>query len=132
MLLSARFLSQVASVNSWNYTDSAQWTQGDTVTVYLQLVDMTQDKAVQGFVPAGRRYVPATGATLSVTLVNVNQAVQITRLATQPYTSDGSIWKFTVLASDAISGTCDVKLSLNENGTITSGVAKAGALINGQ
>lgn len=132
MLLSARFLTQVSSVNAWNYADNAQWTQGDTVTVYLQLVDLTLDKAVQGFVPAGRRYVPASGATLTVTLANIDQAVQVTRFATQPYSNDGSIWKFTVLPSDAISGTCDVKLSLNESGVITAGVAKAGVLINGQ
>lgn len=131
MLLSARFLNQVASVNSFEYADNAQWTAGDTVTLYFQLADLTLDRPSGGYFPAGRRYMPASGATLNVTLANVDTAVQLVRAATQPYpTTDPSIWSVSVLATDLIRGTCDLVLNLREGSTLTSGRVVAGVLIS--
>lgn len=131
MLLSARILSQISSVNSFEYADNAQWNAGDTVTLTIQLVDMTQNPASQGFYPAGIRYMAATGATLSVTLTNIDSAVQIQRYATQPYAQDPSIWQISILPSDAIRGTCDLVINLNESGKVTAGRVKAAVLIGG-
>lgn len=132
MLLSARILNQVTSVNAWQYADQAQWTAGDTVSLFIQLIDLTQDRAVKGYNPAGRRYMPASGATLNLTLANIDQSVQLSRAAVQAYpTSDPSIWRLSVLATDAIKGTCTIQLSLNEGGVITSGSVKAAVLIAG-
>jgi len=130
MLLSARFLNQVSSVNVFDYVDSAQWTAGDTVSLYIQLVDLSVNLPSKGYFPAGKRYMPAVGATLSVTLSNINDAVQLVRSAVQPYpTTDPSIWRIDILSSDTIRGTCDVVLALSEGANKTSGRISSGVLI---
>jgi len=130
MLLSARFLNQVSSVNSFEYASNAQWTAGDTVSLYIQLVDLTLDRAVQGYMPAGRRYMPADGATLQVTLTNIDDAVQIQRFAVQPFANDPSIWRVDILSTDPIQGTCDVLLALVEGSNKTNGRVVGGVLIS--
>lgn len=131
MLLSARILTDVSGVNSFSYANQAEWTAGDTVTLYLQLVDLTKDKALEGFVPGGRRFVPVSGATLRVTLTNIDDAKAITRSASQAYASlDGSIWAVSILASDTIQGTCDLVLALTQGGVVTTGRAPAAVAIH--
>jgi hypothetical protein len=132
MVLSARILNNVASANSFDWADQAEFTQGDTVDIYFQLIDTTVDKAVKGFVPGGRRYIPAAGATLSVKLDNIDDAVALTRSATQPFSGDLSIWKLTILATDAIVGTCALALTLTEGAKVTRGRAEAAVLIHSQ
>lgn len=127
MLLSARMLNAVANVNTFEYASQAQWNQGDTLNVYFQLVDASLDRNAS---PSGRRYMPASGATLSVTLTNIDDDVQITRAATQAFpTSDPSIWYVSVLATDTISGTVGLKLALNQGGVITNGYLQSAILI---
>lgn len=121
MLLSARILQDVQSVNSFRYSQAAQLSQGDTATIYIQLVDASLDRAMEGYNPAGRRYIPASGATLAVTLPSLNQLKQISgRAASQPFPGDLSIWSFTILSTDIIRGTVGLQLALNEGGKITS------------
>ena len=124
MLLSARPLKDVTSVNSFEPATELEWTEGDTVDVYFQLIDSQLDKPEQGFSPAGRRYVPAAGATLSCVLENIDDAKQLTRLATQPFANDGSIWKLSILGTDVIRGTPQLRLTLTEAGKVTRGIAK--------
>lgn len=132
MVLSARILNDVNGVNSFDYCNQAEWVAGDTVTLFFQLVDASKDRMEKGFVPAGRRFVPAAGATLSVTLTNIDDAKVVTRNAAQAYsTLDGSIWSVSILSTDTISGTCDLVLSLNEGGRITRGRLVAAAAISG-
>lgn len=121
MLLSARMLNSVVSVNSWDYADAAEFTQGDTLDVYFQLVDSSKDRPIQQFKPAGRRYMPASGAILTIRFDNLDDNVAISRSAVQAFpTSDPSIWKVTVLSSDSsLRGTCALNLSLNEAGKLT-------------
>lgn len=130
MLLSARILTDVNGVNSFQYANQAEWTAGDTVTVYFQLVDLTKDRAEQGYVPAGRRYVPAAGATLQVTIANIDDAKQVKRTAAVAYSTDASIWSVPVLSTDLIQGTCDLSLTLTESGRVTTGRATAVIAIN--
>jgi hypothetical protein len=132
MLLSARMLQDVASVNSYELTEEVEFTQGDTVDIYFQLVDASLDKAVKGFVPSGRRYVPAAGATLSVKLDNIDDNIQVTRAASQPFANDSSIWKVSVLSTDRIIGTCAMVLTLTEAGKVTRGRIEAVVLIRSQ
>lgn len=132
MLLSARMLNNVASVNAFDWAENVEFTQGDQVDVYFQLIDASLDKAVKGYVPAGRRYMPAAGATLSVTIANIDDAVQIVRSASQPFANDPSIWKVSVLNSDKIVGTCALVLVLNESGKKTYGRLEAAVLVAGQ
>lgn len=124
MLLSARFLNDVANVNSFEYADEAQFTEGDPASVYFQLIDSSLDKPVQGFVPAGRRYMPPSGATLQCTVESLDNAKTIVRLATQPFANDPSIWKLDFLSSDKIRGTANILLKLTEGSVIRQGRIK--------
>jgi len=117
-------LKDVANVNVWEPDTQLSWTEGDQLTIYFQLVDMSVDKPDQGFNPPGRRYVPASGATLSVTLENIDQAKQLTRFAVQPFTGDGSIWSLSIMSTDVIRGTPQMRLTLTEGGVVTRGLAK--------
>lgn len=123
MLLSARMLTDVGGVNSFEIIDKAQFTQGDETTVYFQLIDASLDTAAKGFNPSGRRYMPAVGATLSVVLDNIDDAKKITRTATQPFAQDGSIWAVSIFSTDNIApGTISLKLTLTEGVKITRGI----------
>jgi hypothetical protein len=121
MLLTARPLINVSDVNSWEYADEVKFTQGDQVFVYFQLIDSQKDKTLK---MPGKRYVPATGATLLATLNSIDINKTYTKVATQPFPGDLSIWRIQVLASDTIVGTLSMKLVLTESGISTYGVVK--------
>lgn len=129
MLLSARFLQDVQGVNSWEPSSSLQWTEGDQLDMYFQLIDASLDRPEQGFYPSGRRYVPATGATLSCVIENIDDAKKITRLASQPFVNDGSIWKLSILGTDRIRGTPQMRITLTEGTKVTRGCIKLGLKI---
>ena len=131
MLLSARFLTDVASINSWEYADVIEFTEGDSITFYFQLIDLNKDKNIDGFVPAGKRYISASGAVLQCTIENLDDEKIITRNATLAFPSDDrSIWKITILTSDKIRGTANLRLKLTEGTTISSGLVKNGLRIH--
>jgi hypothetical protein len=129
MLLSARFLNDVANVNSFEYAQVGQFTKGEATSIYFQLIDESLDGALKGFAPAGRRYVPATGATLSVVVNSIDDAKKITRVATNPFPDDRSIWKLDFLATDTISGTATLQLTLTEGSVVRKGIVKNGLRI---
>jgi len=131
MKLSARILKDVNGVNSFRRADQAEFTAGDALTVYFQLIDTSLDRADEGFVPAGRRYVPAAGAALTVVLDHLDDARKITRVATQPYAQDTSIFAISILATDVLSGTVNLKLDLNEGGVHTYGMLQPALLVSG-
>lgn len=126
MLLSCRFLNKVADVNTFSYTNQLNFTQGDTTIVYLQLVDASVDLSTEGFNPPYRRYMPAAGATLQVTLDHINMAKKIVRFASQPFPLDPSIWSFPILSTDNLMGTVSLLLKLTEGGVVTYGTAIGG------
>lgn len=132
MLLSARVLRDVANVNSFDYADAFQFTEGDATVLYIQLCDMTVETAKEGFSPPGRRYMPAVAATLSVIIENIDTAKKITRSATQPFSQDASIWSIPILATDAIRGTSNLRLVLTESGVVTRGTVKNAISVQGQ
>lgn len=126
MLLSADFLKDVCDVNSFEYASNMEWTENDVLTLTMQLMDASLDTASQGYFPPGRRYVPAAGSTLSVIIENIDDAKKITRLATQPYAQDGSVWQLQIFATDKIRGTPQIRLVLTEPSKTTYGIIKAG------
>lgn len=132
MLLSARMLKDVASVNSFESDTQLSWTEGDVVTIYFQLIDLSLDRSDQGFMPAGRRYVPAAGATLSVVFENIDTAKTLTRVATQPFANDGSVWSISILAADTIRGTPQMRMTLTEGSKVTRGLVKNALKIHSQ
>lgn len=124
MLLSIRMLNGVGSVNNFEYVSSVEFTEGDAPTIYFQLVDMSVDKLLR---PAGRRYMPASGATLQCVIKNIENFDpthdhSITRYATQPYAADPSIWQLVLMPTDRIRGTCSISLLLTEGMVITRGL----------
>jgi hypothetical protein len=130
MLLSARPLQDVASVNSFEASTQHSFTNGDSLTLYFMLIDTTLDTTAHGYNPAGRRFIPATGSSLQLILENVDDAKKITRYATQPFPGDGSIWALDILASDKIKGTPQMRMVLTQPGPIiTRGVLKNGIKI---
>lgn len=131
MILSARILENVSGVNSFSYANQAAFTEGDTPVIYFQLVDASQDRPEKGFVPSGRRFVPANGALLTVSLGSIDDARKISRLATQPFANDPSIWAFQVLTTDKIRGTVNMNLSLNQGGVLTKGQIQAAVAVQG-
>lgn len=115
MLLGVQILKDVQSVNSFEDVPVAEWTAGDTNTVYFQLMDLTQ----------GIRYIPATGATLSCVAENLDLNKQITRFAAQPFSADDrSIWSLQFLPSDKLQGTANLRITLTEGSVIHHGIAK--------
>jgi hypothetical protein len=136
MLLACRFLADVANVNSFDgVASSISMNAGDTQALYFQLVDTSVDRKDQGFNPPGRRYIPASGATVSVTFTNtdtgpdvcvtefggsrINPSVQATliRSASNPFAQDTSIWKVQLLGTDSLKGTVNVAVTLTEPGS---------------
>ena len=80
--------------------------------------------ASEGWNPPGRRYMPASGATLQVTFLSLDSNKQVARTATQPFpTSDPSIWRVQMLSTDGLVGTVNVLLTLTEGIMVTRGSA---------
>jgi hypothetical protein len=140
MLLSARPLDNVANVNIFTYVDVLRFTEGDVPTLYIQLVDLSQDRLGEGFKPTGRRYIPAiTGTdpdfvapTLEITISSIDDAKKIIRFATQPYSQDGSIWALTLFDTDKLRGTADMLLKLTEGTKVTRGVLRQALAVEPQ
>jgi hypothetical protein len=124
MLLSARPLVDLNGINSWE--PSTQWlmTEGDSTTLAMQLIDASLDRPDQGFMPSGRRHIPEPNATLVVMIENIDDNRRVQRIATQPYPQDGSIWTVTVLATDPIRGSPQVRLTLTEGSKVTRGLLR--------
>lgn len=104
MILSARFLDNYVDVNTFDYASqltiytSYPPSFGQTVTLKIQLLDMSKDKVTAGFSPAGRRYVSFGGTgypKLDVMLTNINQANGCSYSAVQD-SQDKSIWTITI------------------------------------
>lgn len=123
MLLGATILKNVQSVNSFQTAPQITIRQGNATTIYFRLVDLEQtDQYGQPL-----RYIPASGSTLTASINALNQDNVISRLASQPYSSDDrSIWALTILSTDIVSqGNFDVALyesSVTKTTTILNGV----------
>lgn len=111
MQLSARLLNDVSGVNSFLYADYLGITESDTVTVYLQLVDLSVETQLS---PAGRRYMPVASSTLSVVMRSNDTGAMVTKTATQPFLQDPSIWSFSLTTTETLPGTDSLKLTLSE------------------
>ncbi len=114
MLLSARPLENVIGVNDYEVVSTISFVEGDVVSLFFQLIDLVKDRPEQGFIPAGRRYMPVIGATLQITFDNIDDAKIVIKVATQPFTQDASIWRVDVMATDTVKGTVNAKLLLTE------------------
>ena len=120
MLLSAKILNNVANVNTFDISAQTTFTEGDLPTIYLQLID-SQSKL--------SRYIPSTGATLVVTFKHVDNAKTFTKIATNPFPGDTSIWAFTFTSLDNVKGTINLQLTLTEGAVVTRGLVNTAILV---
>lgn len=98
MILKFKILSQASSVNSFYEVDTHKIVNGNATSIFFRLIqdrsEINQDAL---------RYIPESGAQVSVTFNHIDASKVITRVATQPYTQDTSIWKVDILATDQLS-----------------------------
>jgi hypothetical protein len=127
MKLDVRFLEDVGGLNAWRYAqNNPSFYEGDTVTIYLQVVDGGSDNGDQ----RPRRYMPAAGAVLTVDLDSVDSAKRVMRTLTQPFAQDPSIWRMDIASTDPFRGTVDLSFRLTEGAAIHSARVKAGLKIS--
>jgi hypothetical protein len=121
ILLSGRILLNCVDANSFDFSMENRFTEGDVGYIYFQLVDQNKDQDAR---PQGRRYAPAVGATLTVTIASPDSAKVITRSAAQPFVGDPSIWRMAIQTTDGLKGTYTLQLALVEGANTTRGVMK--------
>lgn len=116
MRLGARWLKDVGGPNIFQMSQAPEFYQGDVQTLYLMLVDEEAVVPANMTGPASRRYCPAAGAVLTVLLDSVDDAQQVTKILSQPFPGDASIWTLPIASADPVSGTVDLLITLNEGG----------------
>lgn len=116
MILGARLLTSVVSVNFFDFTTQVEAAGGDAFDVYFQFIDKEQHTSSEGYSPSGNRYMPTPGASVVTTVLNLDGARQFSRVATQPFAQDPSIWKVSFLSTDPLDGTGSFKVVLTEGG----------------
>ena len=91
MSLSCLLIKNYNNINSFSYQTEYTVRNGEANTLYFQLVDLDQNDL---------RYMPASGATLTVSFMGnvpvVYNAVQVNSAV------DPSLWSVTISASDTI------------------------------
>lgn len=120
MLLSARAIADAQSINGFRYATEVTLNRGDAGTFSFQLVDLDQMLPQHGYNPPGLRYIPADGATVTVQFQNLDAAKQFSRVATNPFPGDKSIFRVAILGSDPLDGTQSLKITLIEGAVVRS------------
>jgi len=110
-------LRDVSNVNDFRYATEIESVAGDATDLYFQLMDSDKRPTCQS---SGLRYMPPALSTLSVTFRNIDNAKVVTRYASQPFAQDPSIWKVSVLSTDPVAGTVNIKFVLTEPSGQTS------------
>jgi hypothetical protein len=108
MKLSVKFLKNVANVNSFQYASQWNISEGSAQVLYFQFVDKLKEDL---------RYMSQAVVIdeVAVTFLNIDEASEITKIATQAFPDDKSIWTIT-LASDEVPNPGAVKFSITEDG----------------
>jgi hypothetical protein len=118
-------LNNSSLLNSLAYLNQVIINPGETYTVYFQLVDLDQPRVANA---PGQRYIPVSGSTLSVQLNSINQANVITKIPSNPFADDRSIWSFNLSAAEtAIAAGVNMNVTLTEGSLIR--IARAEAVI---
>lgn len=126
MRLQAWALKNYNNYNSFEYTSQWYAQEGETNTFYLQLSDKNKD----GLCNKGLRYIPASGATLSVRFPSVDDDAEFSVSATQPDSEDGSIWKVD-LSNSQVPRSGNVWFTLTEGGVTRRFVAESLLVVQG-
>jgi hypothetical protein len=127
--IAIRLLDDVQSVNSMELATEISVVAGDPLTVNLQLVNaMRLSWDLNSPVV---RYMPAAGATLQVVFDNIDESKRVTKIASQPFAQDPSVWRVELMSQDTtkLRGTVGLKYTLTEGSRIISGRLLAALLI---
>lgn len=129
MQLSFRLLEDVQNVNSMDAATEVSVASGDPQSVYLQLVDYGRLRSDPE--SPSVRYVPAVGALLSVIFENLDVAKKVTKVAAQPFATDGSIWKVDLTSQDTakLAGTVSMSFTLTEGTRVVTGRRMAALMV---
>jgi len=108
MKLSVKFLKNVANINTFQYASQWNISEGSSQVLYFQFVDKLKDDL---------RYMSQANIIneVSVIFLNIDEASEITKTATQAFPNDKSIWTIT-LDSDEVPNSGAVKFSITEDG----------------
>ena len=122
MKISLRLLDDVQGVNSMEAATQVCVTAGDPTTLNIQLIDALRYKMGQGDAPAVR-YMPEAGAELTLVFDSVDTAKRVTKVASQPFTQDPSIWRVTLqqIDTDKLLGTVALAFTLVEGDVTRTG-----------
>ena len=96
MKLGLRMLDTLSGLNNLMYQNQTVIEPGDTATVYFQIVDMDRAQGLNYW----QRYIPTTGATMSVKMTSLDAAKNITKIPTNPFADDRSIFSFQLSAAE--------------------------------
>jgi hypothetical protein len=108
MKLSVKFLKNVANINTFQYASQWNISEGSSQVLYFQFVDKLKDDL---------RYMSQADTIdeVSVIFLNIDEASEIIKTATQAFPDDKSIWTIT-LGSDEVPNSGAVKFSITEDG----------------
>jgi PDZ domain-containing secreted protein len=118
MKLSAKFLKNVANVNTFQYADQWDMAEGSAQRLYFQIVDKLKDDL---------RYMSQATVidSVTVTFLSIDDESEIVKTAVQPFADDKSIWYIDLTATE-VPNSGAVKFSITEDGvTKTFRVAQA-------
>lgn len=99
-------LLNVVDANHFQLNNIYKVFQGNSYTFYLELEDadqqigFTQNFSEQPRFPLYLRFLAPASSTLSVTINDLNATNVVTKVCSQPFSNDPSIWSFTLSASE--------------------------------
>jgi hypothetical protein len=111
MKLALLALKNYNNINSFQEVSEISLQQGNPAVLYFRLVDLDQSGDGKYF-----RYLPAAGATMTVTLNNLDSNKIVTKISSMPAASDDrSVWSISILDSDRFSKN-SLEATLVDNG----------------
>lgn len=123
MVLVFKLLDEVRDFNTFVEVDRKKIVKGNPTSVYIRIM---QDKSDTE--KALLRFIPQSGATVTVKFNHIDSEKVLIRPATMPYPEDRSIWKVDLLATDTNISYSDIYVTLTQ-GSITEDVLAASDLV---
>ena len=121
MRLSGKILKNVVDVNHWRHSSQAFVAEGQINYIYVQLVDLDQstkstNEQSDAFPQFPIRYLSqSTVMSVRANFLNIDEESSYEINASQPFSEDRSIWKFT-LNRDQIPAAGNLKITVREDG----------------
>ena len=108
MKLTVKFLKNVANVNNFQYASQWNISEGSSHTLYFQFVDKLKDDL---------RYMSQATIVdyVNITFLNIDEASEIIKEASQVFQDDKSIWSIT-LENDEVPNSGAIKVAISEDG----------------